>query len=299
MTAPDSAPDSAPATPDRAPDRAPEPATLLQACGAQIAEVLPGGPPLGRPIDTQVLSRRNQRLVLRIAGADGAVIVKAFAPNASGTAGYRREREVLTLLAPTTLGPRLLATLDDAAVLVMTEVPGQALDDRNNLPLARDTAAALGHWIAAFERQMPLQAPPQTMLMTSPVTSPATSPATWAAHFARMSEPGLAQLVHRQADMLNALPPVQFGLARNDGHLSNMRWSAASGMVGYDFEAAAWHPLGWDLLLAARALNRRYPTAARAPITALVEGWTPHTKHPVPNAVVPLVHAFATATAFP
>ena len=73
--------------------------------------------------------------------------------------------------------------------------------------------------------------------------------------------------------ILSEMPISRFALCRNDAHLSNFVLAADGRLVGFDFEAAALKPHGWDILLAARDLGRRFPQYIPELTTALVEGW--------------------------
>ena len=72
---------------------------------------------------------------------------------------------------------------------------------------------------------------------------------------------------------LEAMPLVEAGISKNDGHLENFLWRTDDTLIGIDFAEARRKPLGWDILLTARSLRRTFGGAAKPVINGLVEGW--------------------------
>lgn len=230
----------------------PDLSDLLSRHGAALAACLPGGPPRDGQIGGSVLARRRGRVVLRLSGAEGTAVLKVFGAEDEG---YAREARMLGLLEGTALAPALLGRVAAARTLVLEDVPGTRLDDAGSPGLARAEAGALGRWLAGMAAALPGDPDPDD----------------WATHLARL--PGQGAALAQMAAASGAAPPGALRLCRNDGHLGNTLRRPDGRLVGIDFEAAALRPEGWDLLLAARSLHRRYPTASEGPVADLVAGW--------------------------
>lgn len=252
------------------------PARWIARHGATVMASIPGMDALPAEAGVEVLSRRDGRMVLQLAAGGQAWVVKAFDPAAAESAlAHQRERSVLRALAGTGLSPRLHAYSRAELWLLTDRIDGAPLvtwlDGRRRAQAAR----LLGRWLAAFAGQLEAQGRDE--------------PADWDSYLAAsgVAAPGFADF-----------PISRRVIARNDAALGNFIVEAEGRLVGLDYEAAALKPLGWDVLLAARRLWRRFPAEGPALADALVEGWGVGTDTLTQDDFARLVRHFAANAAF-
>lgn len=253
---------------------------LLQRHGRWMVAHLPGGV-TGGNVQTDVLARREGRLILRLTAGSGSRIVKVFdRSDPAMDAALTKEASVLTALAGQGLGPDLIASDTQAGILILTDLGERRLDHDDMLATAPNHAAEMGRWLARFSQAMP----------------GTDSDRSWAAHLRAYPEPRIATLLDQRGAGLTALPVRHLRIARNDAHLGNWMLTA-DGLRGIDFEAAELKPLGWDVLLSARVFYRQFPGKAQAAVAALVAGWAELSDAPSPSRFEPLAQDFGRLTA--
>jgi hypothetical protein len=99
-------------------------------------------------------------------------------------------------------------------------------------------------------------------------------------------------------EFLSSMPIKTRLIAKNDAYLGNFMVSDNGRMVGIDFEKAQLKPYGWDILVTARILLRKFPNKMMELTEALVNGWGQGTDCMDMDEFLKLTRIFAASSAF-
>jgi Ser/Thr protein kinase RdoA (MazF antagonist) len=236
-------------------------------------------------IDVAVVARRAGRMVLRVEADGEAVAVKAFDPaDPVARAAFGRERAALRALTGSGLAPAVRAEGRREPFVILDWIEGKPLVRAFDPRDAAARAGALGHWLAACAGRMAPHGRDADL--------------DWQRYLACYPDLKDDSTLAGARGFLEALPIRRLAIAHNDAVPGNFLVHPDGSLTGIDFEAAALKPLGWDVLLAARMLARRFPGAGRRLCDALVDGWGQGTECLPEDAFRRLVQLFAQATAF-
>ena len=201
----------------------------------------------------------NEKCMVFRAGMDSTqVVAKVFDKrNPDTVRNFEREISVARVLSGTGLSPPLLHISEEARLAVFSYQTGRAVSEvltSENVPIY---AEKIGQWLKKFYHYMPKR----------------KAEASWIDYLSRYSELNTSYIV----DHLSSAPDhysISFeSIARNDMHMSNFLVGGNDTLVGLDFEASAFKPVGWDILLAARVLSLEFPEKTDTVAKNLVVGW--------------------------
>lgn len=231
------------------------------------------------------LVRRSDRLVIKVASDDRAALVKAF-EIAGKTHVQRTDREMLVLLAlrDTALIPEI-RSYNQSQNWVLTEwIEGTVLEHVITAENAAHYATEMGRWFADYTRVME--------------THGGTRASNWYDYL--QSYPALTSHVdfaeHR--DMLSDLAIKTRLIAKNDAFFGNFMVAEDGRLVGIDFEKSQLKPYGWDIMVTARILVRRFPLMFHEVTEAIVTGWGQGTDCMDKATFLELTRLFAASSAF-
>lgn len=210
------------------------------------------------------------------------VVVKIFRHLEEAEQAVRREVAVLQRLTNTELVPQLRAYNLNCHFLAMDYIDGEALVyeiDANN---AIEVARRLGRWFASFSELMKRKRLPDS----------------WLGYLDRYETVLTADERRRYQAFLASLPIEEHAIAKNDAYLGNFVTTKDNRLVGIDFDAAVFKPVGWDILLTARVLAQKFPSRIEEVVRALVEGWGGGTDTISAEDFERLAMCFAFCTAF-
>jgi predicted Ser/Thr protein kinase len=232
----------------------------------------------------RTIASGRHSLVFELTAGGRRVLVKSFDPDWDGSPrALKREAACLSRLGPAGLSPSIKGFDEDALFFVSDFVDGSTISEELDEASLTRKARDMGHWFARFSALMPAR----TIAHTS-----------WLEYLDRYD----AVLTHQERDihrdMLSALPIERTVIAKNDGFLGNFIVAEDGSLVGIDFESATYKPLGWDILINARVLARRFPGRIDDIASALVAGWNQGTDCIGKEDLRRLAVSFALLTAF-
>jgi hypothetical protein len=161
-------------------------------------------------------------------------------------------------------------------------IVGSPLSDRLDADRAKGFARQLGAWLAAYSGQMDSHGVDAAL--------------NWRDYLSKYEIFKENEMRDPELAFLRDLPLKRQIVARNDAAPANWIVTDNGTLCGIDFEAAALKPYGWDVLLAARDLARRFPVAALGLCDALIDGWDHGTESLPKSTFRQLVHLFACRT---
>lgn len=209
--------------------------------------------PQATDVALRMVKASNASVSFVVEAAGNAFFGKAFNPNATASrAMYEREIACRDRLKTTDLAPRLLFYSNPGKFLVTELVEGSEPADTPE-PVCRE----IGSWYARFAQMMPKK----------------TARSDWLSYLERHGLFADADVPEGVRTTLGGMPIAETAIARNDAHLSNFVICEERRLVGFDFEAARYKPVGWDILLTARLLRQRNPQRFEPMLDALLDGW--------------------------
>lgn len=249
--------------------------------GSVLTEALVNGPVQG-PIQVRTIRETDARLVFEIALGTRRFLVKAFDPNhPNSQKSVMREITCLTSLRASALVPEIELASPERRFLVMTFIDGPRLLDGIE-PSTLDTVSVeLGAWFARYAQLMPAR-PTRT---------------TWFDYLSKYGALAETDAIEEARDFLSSAEVGQLMIAKNDAFLGNFLRARSGDLIGVDFEAAAFKPLGWDILDTARVLAKRYPQRADEVVAGLIRGWGRGTERLSPDEFAKVARCFVRATA--
>ena len=231
----------------------------LKEHGRRVIRIASGGE--GDPdegLEATVIAANAISLLLKVRTGNRVVAVKVFDPaNRSSSEGFQRELGVIEALAGTGLVPGLKGYSVADAFLVMPWIEGVTLGEALVEAGVPSAAFELGRWFGQFERHMPRE----------------VYEANWGDYLGAYAEPGIGSVIDSHGPFLRRLPIAERRIAKNDAFLGNFLKPENGTIIGIDFEAAAFKPPGWDLLLTGRYLARLAPSRIGDIADNLVRGY--------------------------
>ena len=185
-------------------------------------------------------------------------IIKRFdLADESARGSYIRERDALNTFRKSGLVPTLEFYSDKGGFLGIEFIEGADLRQVLDESSLESICTAVGNWIGEFTLASPRK------LTTG----------TWQDYLCNFEALKNSEIVVQSCDFLSAFSFDRLVLAKNDGALSNIRFSTEARLFGFDLEHSQFKPWGWDLLLTARSLIRRFPQDAEKITAALADGF--------------------------
>lgn len=235
----------------------PDPQEFVRAHGGTIAKQL--APDLTETaMSVTVLARSSGSTTFRFSYAGKECVVKHFSVDSmKGRSSYLRERDALRVHAPSGLVPSLEFFSDEAPFLAIEHIEGENVRDVIDRKSLDYMCFAIGEWLGDFAKAAPSK--PES--------------GNWDSYLRHYRELDNAFTVRASSDFLRAFTYDKVVLSKNDGALSNLMVGRDGQLFGIDFENSQFKPLGWDLLLTARALVRLFPEEADRSIQELANGF--------------------------
>ena len=227
--------------------------------GPRVARMMARGGAVPSKLTVRQLKRSDHSLTMRLDHAETTMVVKAYDnTNAAARNACRHEIPILMALRGTGLAPAIRGYSVKDSFFATDFVSGETI-----LELPEDQleptliARKIGAWLAEFGTLAPTQ----------------TAQTNWLDYLRGYADLDLTRLTPEHREFLGGLPITALSIAKNDAHLSNYLLTPADELIGLDFEAAAFKPVGWDILLTARTLALRWPEVFGQVLTALISGW--------------------------
>lgn len=251
--------------------------------GGALATVLAPRHDTARQVAAKCLHGTTEALSFRIAFETGTFFVKGFDMSQPGARNkLLREYQVAHKLHVLDLVPKPVAINEERGFVacMFHDLPplSDVLTDEN---LARH-CQSLGQWLRQISDQMGLQ----------------RASGDWGSYLGRYPELTEDAMVSDTVLTGPGLPIRWVSVAKNDGALSNFLLREDGGLCGVDFADAVLKPVGWDLLMVARPLVRRFPDRAQDIAQALVTGWGDDIGGIAADRFRPFLMNFALATGF-
>lgn len=199
-------------------------------------------------LNVSFLKQSRGSIVFRAMMGGADVVVKVFADTADGELSYLRELGALDVAQGSGLIPRLRGYSAPARVIVQDHIEGALLSDivtrRNLLP----HCVRIGRWYGAFAR----------------VNRTEGTGGNWAEYLSSLPDLQWSAAVADLSHFLHDFDYPALALAKNDAALANFIQTPRGDLIGIDFECAQFKPLGWDILLTARSLSKKWPDQTEA-----------------------------------
>ncbi len=239
------------------------------------------------PEDFEVAAiiKRPDRFVARITAGDTINLLKGFnADEMAGDVQTDRELALQLALKETDLAPRIHAYNQQDKWVLTEWIEGVMLERLVKEDNATDYAVELGSWFAEYTDVMQRHG--------------GSNASDWFSYLQRYRKyvPRLDYTDHRS--ILENFPLRTRLIAKNDAYLGNFLLSDDGRLVGIDFEKAQLKPYGWDVLVTARVLVRKFPHMMLELTEAIVEGWGQGTDCIEQDEFLELSRIFASSSAF-
>jgi len=209
-------------------------------------------------MSVSVLARSSLSTTLKFSYAGEVCVVKHFSVQSpKARTSYLRERDALRFHATSGLVPRLEFFSDEAGFLAVEHIDGENVRDVIDQQSLDYMCFAIGAWLGEFANAAP----------SKPVTG------NWDQYLHHYHKLHNSFSVRSSSDFLREFTYDKVVLSKNDGALSNLMVARNGKLFGVDFENSQFKPLGWDLLLTARALVRLFPSETNLCIAELANGF--------------------------
>ncbi|MCB4458031.1 hypothetical protein [Leisingera sp. McT4-56] len=231
------------------------PQEFLKNHGGRLAALSFSGAGAPAEMNARVLKETADRLVLAFSTGDSSFVLKHFIEGAPKfQQAYLKERDGLRLFAESGLIPQITHHNDASFYIVQKYVPGWTIREVISEENSKQFCRTIGFWLKKYYDYAPAVA----------VTG------NWLEHLQRVH--GLRSSLE-PSGFLRSFPLEKLTMCRADGALGNLILSVEGRLFGIDFERSAWQPFGWDLLLTARSVVRKFPHLSEPCIEALAEGF--------------------------
>lgn len=209
-------------------------------------------------MSVSVMARSSHATTLKFSYAGEVCVVKHFPVDSpKARAGYLRERDALRAHARSEKVPNLKFFSDEAGFLAITYIDGDTLRDVIDSESLDYTCFAIGKWLGDFANAAPFK----------------KVKGNWDRYLRHYSEFYSTFSLDQNSDFLRAFTYERVVLSKNDGALSNLMVARDGKLFGVDFKNSQFKPMGWDLLLTARALVRLFPSETNRCIAQLADGF--------------------------
>lgn len=255
---------------------------FIERHGAALAEAIAPGE-AAEDLSLAVLRRSDRALTLRAEALGRVRLVKCFNDeNTAAGFSYLAERDALRALTLSGLTPALVAFSNEHRFIAADFIVGDTLREVITPEVLETVARGIGQWLGRYCRRAPIR----------------QASASWFSYFNQIPTLRDTPVVRAAKRELCAMTSKGMVLSKNDGSLSNFILSENGKIYGVDFEKAKFKPVGWDLMLTARALVRLFPAAAEPVTEALARGFC-DTGPGQPEEFITLLRIFVIATVFP
>jgi hypothetical protein len=235
-----------------------------------------------RRVHQDVLKQNETGVVIRLTVGETSFIVKAFDPSLPDS-DWRLDREVNVLLAlkGLSLVPTLIAYQETQKYLVMQDIKGQTLTEFLTPENLAHVSFRLGTWFRIMSERTPSQ-------------DKATN---WSTYLGKYPDWITPEDMDKLGLFLSDIPITTFTINKNDAFMDNFLRTEDGYLIGIDFESTTLKPTGWDLLVTARTLGRKFPDRTAEIAAHLVGGWGPEIDGVPAEKFCELVQIFAKKTA--
>ncbi|MAM63325.1 MAG: hypothetical protein CMH11_17730 [Maritimibacter sp.] len=194
-------------------------------------------------LDVSFLKHSAHSVVFRAEMDGGDVVVKVFGEGEKASDRYQRELGAMEAARASGLVPRLRGHEPRTRAVIRDFVPGRPLNESVTSRTLAATCTRLGRWYGAFSRIRRVDG----------------TSGNWGEYLDGVAALDGCGAISDVSLFLRDFDFPCVSLAKNDAALSNFILSPDRGLLGIDFECARFKPLGWDILLTARALSRNWP----------------------------------------
>lgn len=231
------------------------------------------------------LARRHDRMVLKIVTNDRIATLKAF-DREGRMARARTDRELALQLAlkDTDLIPRIQAYSQESNWVLTDWVDGKLLEHELKEANACDYAQQLGTWFAGYTEVMEQHG--------------GSKPTDWFSYLQAYTNNAARLDFSEYQSQLEKLRIQTRLIAKNDAFFGNFLVADDGRLVGIDFEKSQLKPYGWDILVTARILVRKFPDLLFPVTEAIVDGWDQGTDCMGKEDFLELTRIFVANTAF-
>jgi len=243
---------------DVLPDQAAAADFIARHGGGIAASVSPGL--MSRDMAVTVLKHGPRALTMDLRYDGERRIVKHF-PDAGtdpdSQTAYLRERDALRIFGPGGFCPDLTHHCDSGRFLICKHIDGADFREIVDRAALEGMCGVAGRWLGEFALAAPYR----------------ETAGNWFDYLSNYPDFAASPMIGTSESFLTAFSFDRVVLAKNDGALSNLRFGSDGRLFGIDFEKAQFKPLGWDLLMTARALIRLFPEQAETITAALAGGF--------------------------
>ncbi|WP_372604114.1 hypothetical protein [Actibacterium sp.] len=205
-----------------------------------------------------ILSKRDKSQTFLLRYAQQKKIIKHYdITDGPGQTAYLRERDALRTFSKSGLVPRLEFFSDQAGFLAIEYLEGADLRAVVHPDSLDILSASVGRWLGQFAEASPYK----------------RETGNWGDYLRNYEALQQSGIIRESEAFLKAFAYDRLVMAKNDGALSNLRFTEDGRLYGIDLERSQFKPLGWDLLLTARALIRLFPEHADQITANLAKGF--------------------------
>ncbi|NOX39390.1 MAG: phosphotransferase [Alphaproteobacteria bacterium] len=189
-----------------------------------------------------ILGRSQNVTTAKITLSGQQAVARIFTLDVAGQAAFGRERRALELLAGGQI-PKLLFVAEAERLILTSFIDGVSLANSLNPDNLIQMSEFLGQWFGRLSNHAPAE----------------EAGGTWAEYIAKYPAGFAQDVLAQQAEILQKTPLKRLMLAHNDNALGNFILGKDKRLYAIDFEDCQMKPEGWDLIMATRAIFRRFP----------------------------------------
>jgi hypothetical protein len=255
---------------------------LIRDQGCDVAKILSDDASDIEQMHAEEVRRSSDCIVYQVKFNSKNYLVKCF-DRTQAALGKSWEREVSCQLAlqKTGLIPSIVGHNREGLFLVSAWQEGKDLREVLNENNLTETAEAIGTWYRNFSGKIHL----------------GKADTNWHDYLAKYANQGLDAKFSTFSKLFRKVKIDRLSIAKNDAHLSNFISDPDGKLIGIDFAEASLKPLGWDILLTARVLERLFPGKSDIYLPALMQGWTATEIKKPYDGFTKMVQIFAKRTA--
>lgn len=271
-----------------------DPRTLLNRAGRDVLSVIGDavseknpdaltGSHVAIQVDQTILRQSEDVLEVALSTGGTTFVVKALSPARSDSVlRLRREVSMLQALAGAEMAPKLIAHFEEQACFVTEHVMGKSLDTMLTDETLHPIAYRIGGWCRALNVRTPNE----------------TRKTNWKSYLEQYPGPFANKRFEKLEPLLGSMQITTFSPCKNDATLNSfiVRQSDRK-LIGTGYLDSALKPTGWDLMIAARTLGRRFPDQVGKIAATLVAGWGEDVDGVPAKDFAKLAHVFAQLTA--
>ncbi len=189
-----------------------------------------------------ILGRSQNVTTVKVTISGQQAVARIFTLDAAGQAAFGRERRALELLMGAQV-PKLLFVAEGERLILTSFIDGVLLADKLGPDNLMQMSEFLGQWFGRLSNHAPAE----------------EASGSWADYIAKYPSGFDENVLAQQAEILRKTPIKRLMLAHNDNTLGNFIIGRDKRLYAIDFEDCQMKPEGWDLVMATRAIFRRFP----------------------------------------